>query len=155
MIIKAIDKKNKKIYIYKKYVFIYLSKIEPKLKQGQSTHMLCLVTCLLKYRRKRHDHQVVQKLNWVLKLKEQCTRTVENITFFRNCLESFVTPVYIQQRVSKAKPKNPWAIEQAFLRDDIYKYQDVLTEQLMTTTRHCQWCSGNYLFSTNCGFVSC
>ena len=83
-------------------------------------------TCLLKYLRKRHDHQVVQKLNRLLKLKGQCTRTVENITFLRNCLESFVTPLYIKRRVSKAKPKSPWAIERAFLRDDINKYQDGL-----------------------------
>ena len=82
--------------------------------------------CLLKYLQKRHDYQVVQKLNWVLKLKGQCTRTVENITFLRNSLESLVTPVYIKQRVSKVKPKNPWAIERAFLRDDINKYQGVL-----------------------------
>ena len=69
---------------------------------------------------------MVQALNRVIKLKGQCVRSAQNAIFLRRCLEAYVTPVHIKQRVRRAKPRHPWAIERSFLRDELNKLQDFL-----------------------------
>ena len=49
-----------------------------------------------------------------------------DIAFLRKCLESFVTPSDILKKVRRTKPKNPWEIQRAFLKDEIAKCQDNL-----------------------------
>ena len=73
---------------------------------------------------------MVRDLNRVIKLKGHCIRTTENVTFLRRCLDAYVTPVHIKKRVQKAKPKHPWAIERAFLRDELNKHQDILKQTI-------------------------
>ena len=77
---------------------------------------------------RRHSQQIVDNLNHVLKLKGKATRSTVNIKFLKDYLEKYVTLTYIRQRVQKAKPKRPWAIEKAFLRDDINKELDFLEQ---------------------------
>ena len=83
---------------------------------------------LFKYLRRRYDHLVVHELNRLLRLKGHYVRTVEQIAFLRNCLAAYVTPLHIKKRVQKAKPKHPFGIERAFLRDELNKYQDFLNQ---------------------------
>ena len=73
---------------------------------------------------------MVQALNCVIKLKGQCIRTAQNAIFLRRCLEAYVTPLHIKQRVRRAKPKHPWAIERSFLQDELNKFQDFLRNDI-------------------------
>ena len=81
---------------------------------------------LFKYLRRRYDHQLVRDLNHLIRLKGKRVRNRQGIQFLGKCLEHRLTPVNIRQRVSKVKPKNPYTIERAFIRDDIEKKQDFL-----------------------------
>ena len=83
-------------------------------------------TNLFVYLRRRYCHRLVQDLNRIIRLKGRCIRATENVAFLRKCLEAYVTPFHIRKRVQKAKPKHPWAIERAFLHDELYKHQDDL-----------------------------
>ena len=73
---------------------------------------------------------MVQDLNRIIRLKGRCIRATENVAFLRKCLEAYVTPFHIRKRVQKAKPKHPWAIERAFLRDELNKHQDDLEKAI-------------------------
>ena len=79
---------------------------------------------LFKYLKLRYSHQLVQDLNYVIRLKGKCVRSKEGIKFLRDCLDYHVTPSYIKKRVLRTKPKNPGGIEKAFLRDDLEKRRD-------------------------------
>ena len=81
---------------------------------------------LFKYLRRRYDHQLVRDLNHLIRLKGKWVRNRQGIQFLGKCLEHRLTPVNIRQRVSKVKPKNPYTIERAFIRDEIEKKQDFL-----------------------------
>ena len=81
---------------------------------------------LFKYLRRRYSHQQVQALNHILKLKGKCVRTRESIQFLGRCLDLWVAPNNIRQRVGLARARNPTSIERAFIRDEINKQKDFL-----------------------------
>ena len=83
---------------------------------------------LFVYFRRRYSHQILDKLNRVLKLKDKTIRLAGNVTFLKDCLKAYVAPSGIRHRVRKANPKRPWSIERAFLRDDINKELDCLEQ---------------------------
>lgn len=83
---------------------------------------------LFVYFRRRYSHQILDKLNRVLKLKGKTIRLAGNVTFLKDCLKAYVAPSGIRHRVRKANPKRPWSIERAFLRDDINKELDCLEQ---------------------------
>ena len=83
-------------------------------------------TNLFKYFRRRYDKQIVQELNKVLKLKGRCIRAAENVSFLRKCLRWYVAPRHISRRVRRCRPKAPWGIERAFMKDEINKERDIL-----------------------------
>ena len=74
----------------------------------------------------RYSQHLIRELNRLLRLRAKLTRTLANIAFLKNCLESYVTPPHIVKRVQRAKPKHPVAIERAFLKDELDKHQDCL-----------------------------
>ena len=90
----------------------------------KSIYLFASTKNLFVHFRRRYSQQIVDNLNHVLKLKGKATRSTVNIKFLKDCLEKYVTPTYIRQRVRKTKPKRPSAIEKAFLRDDINKELD-------------------------------
>ena len=90
----------------------------------KSIYLFASTKNLFVHFRRRYSQQIVDNLNHVLKLKGKATRSTVNIKFLKDCLEKYVTPTYIRQRVRKTKPKRPWAIEKAFLCDDINKELD-------------------------------
>ena len=81
---------------------------------------------LFVYFKRRYDHRLVQDLNHLLRLKGKCVRTRESIKFLRKCLDAYVAPTQIKERVRKAKPRNPRSIERAFIRDENLKSEDFL-----------------------------
>ena len=83
---------------------------------------------LFVYLKRRYGHSTVHDLNRLLKLNGKRVRVREHIAYLRKCLESFVTPPHIKHRVIKTKPKHSWAIERAFLRDEIDKNMDFLQQ---------------------------
>ena len=85
---------------------------------------------LFKYLQRRYDHITVQELNRLLRLKGYHLQTGEHVVFLRNCLAAYVTPQHIKQRVRKAKPKCPFVIERAFLRDELNQYRDRLDQAI-------------------------
>ena len=89
---------------------------------------------------------MIRDLNRLLRLRAKLTRTRENIAFLKNCLEWHVTPLDIVKRVRRARPRHPWAIERAFLKDELDKLQDCL-----------QWTNEDYhrIFPNVCGQLSC
>ena len=68
---------------------------------------------LFKYLRARYCHQVVQELNYVIKLKGKCVRHKESRVLLQKCLDLRVAPSNIQERVSKIRPKDTAGIERA------------------------------------------
>ena len=81
---------------------------------------------LIRYFRGRYEHRLVRDLNYVLRLKGKCVRSREEIRFLKECLQQRVVPVVIKSRVRRGKPKEPWDIEKAFLRDEVDKTGDVI-----------------------------
>ena len=98
---------------------------------SKATLLVCLYLFsspkkLFIYLRRRYSEQQVQVLNRVLELKGKCVRTVENISFLGKCLELWLCPNHIRQRVGRARAKNPSAIERAFIRDEVNQQKDFL-----------------------------
>lgn len=83
---------------------------------------------LFKYLRLRYSHQHVQELNKVIRLKGKQVRTQLGILFLKTCLEQHVVPTNIRERVAKTKPKHPYGIEKAFMRDELDKKMDFLEQ---------------------------
>ena len=81
---------------------------------------------LFKYLRLRYSNQTVQDLNYLIKLKSKVVRYKESGVFLRKCLDNHVTPSNIKDRVSKTKPKCPYGIERAFIKDEVKKMEDLL-----------------------------
>ena len=79
---------------------------------------------LFKYLRARYCHQVVQELNYVIKLKGKCVRHKESRVFLQKCLDLRVAPSNIKERVSKIRPKDPAGIERAFIKDELAKAEE-------------------------------
>ena len=79
---------------------------------------------LFKYLRQRYDYELVQDLNHLLNLKGKCVRNREGVLFLQKCLFHHLAPANIRDRVRKGKPRNPAAIERAFIRDDMAKRQE-------------------------------
>ena len=94
---------------------------------------------LFKYLRRRYSHQQVQALNHILKLKGKCVRTRESIQFLGRCLDLWVAPNNIRQRVGQARARNPTSIERVFIRDEINKQKDFLES---VREQYCQEWSG-------------
>ena len=89
---------------------------------------------LIKFFRRRYEHQLVRDLNHVLGLKSKCVRWKEELRFLKGCLEQHVAPSTIKSRVRKGKPKKPHDIERAFIRDEIDKFVELL--ELNTAEYH-------------------
>ena len=79
---------------------------------------------LLKYLKLRYSHHVVQDLNHVIRLQGKCVRSKEGVQFLLNCLEYYVVPADIRDRVRKCKPRNAAGLQRAFLRDELEKRRD-------------------------------
>ena len=73
---------------------------------------------------------MVQELNRIIRLKGRCVRSSENVAYVRKCLDAYVTPIHIKKRVQRARPKHPWSIERAFLRDELNQHQDDLDQAI-------------------------
>ena len=67
----------------------------------------------------RYSQHLIRDLNRLLRLRAKLTQTRENIAFLKSCLEYYVTPPHIVKRVQRAKPRHPWAIERAFVKDEL------------------------------------
>lgn len=85
---------------------------------------LCSANNLFKYLKSRYSHQQVQGLNRLLRLKAKSVKSLEHIRFLRQCLDLYVSPNHIKIRRRRSKPKNPSAIERAFIRDEIARETD-------------------------------
>ena len=73
---------------------------------------------------------MVQELNRIIRLKGRYVRSSENVAYVRKCLDAYVTPIHIKKRVQRARPKHPWSIERAFLRDELNQHQDDLDQAI-------------------------
>ena len=90
---------------------------------------------LLKYLRLRYNDQTVQDLNYQIKLKSKVVWYKKSGVFLRKCLDNHVTPSDIEERVSKTKPKCPYGIERAFIKDEMKKMEDLLEH----VSEACSW----------------
>ena len=84
----------------------------------------CSANNLFKYRKSRYSHQQVQGLNCLLRLKAKSVKSSQQIYFLRQCLDLYVTPTHVKTRLRRSKPKNPSAIERAYIRDEIARETD-------------------------------
>ena len=108
---------------------------------------------LVKYLIGRNRHPVIQEVNRAMRLKGKCVTAQRNMVFLQKCLDSYVTPSDIMKKVHSTKLKNPWEIQQTFLKDEIEKSQDGL-QLTVELSSPLLGCSSSFRLNYRCP-VSC